>query len=148
MNEQVRVEWGVLPKNHEKRLDIKLKKLLQGIATKHIPLSDVRDSVKETLESELEEWTGGHEQATRACFIAHVFDRMLKTDKGDIYDAVVEILRSLLKETCISAPMDSLLPQSVALSAAFGEAITSTIGHSTVSVFKVGNTLSESGLQI
>ena len=98
----------------------------------------------------MEDRTSGHEQATRASLIGHVFDRMSKTADGDIYDAVAEMLRSLLEETCASAPMDSLMPQSVALSAAFGEAVTSTVGQTlhNVDFSKVGNTPSESGLQI
>ena len=109
-----------MPEGHEKRLDLVISSLLQQLSVKDLELSEINQQLTVLVSSQMEDLKEGYKEAMEAAIYAHVFDRSLKLNDTSVYDATVKMLKSALEETCKAAPLDTLLPQSAALTAALG----------------------------
>eukprot|EP00210_Caulerpa_lentillifera_P005752 g5499.t1 len=124
---QVRTEWGVLPQDHEKGLNLTIESILKQSAEVGVHKAKTKEALEKLIESELINLSNKHEEnmefqeSTTACYLSYIHNRALDLKDDRLYEALVPLLQELMETQCNQSKPDTLQCQSTALSSALGE---------------------------
>lgn len=118
----MRTEWGVLPQDHDKSLNLTTESILKQASEKGANVAALKESFNKLIDSEIKDLCRKHKdskdflESIFASYFAYIHDRALDFKDSALYESITPLLQDLLTVQCQQSKPDTLQCQSTALS--------------------------------